>query len=332
MAQENPQRIQTSATLDFLAPFDFEDSAENKLEIRSAELIFFGTLDSTFDALLNFAAHNEDGEYTPEIHEAYVGSNKIVYASSFKLGKFFLGVGRLNSVHQSDWVFISSPRVQTDFFSEEGVADTGIEFSFPLPVAAYWDLTLGVTNGYNFGESTEPDSRPHVPTHYIRPSGYVEHGEVGQLQWGLNYLGRTDAASLQTQLFGVDLTYTKGANTSPVFFLQSELWYRIQNSPTTARSEQIGAYVFPQMSLAENVLLGVRVDIFKDLKLASDTGDLSQDNLNYAFVPTFTYKHSPSATLRTAYTLDTQTTEGQDATVRQKIEFQWIATLGTHSH
>lgn len=88
-AQVSLQNIQTSAAIDITAPLSFDNSENNKLDIRSAELVFFGPLDPTFDAVINLAAHNEDGEYHAELHEAYVGSSKLIPSSRFRAGKFF---------------------------------------------------------------------------------------------------------------------------------------------------------------------------------------------------------------------------------------------------
>ncbi len=77
-AQSLLQNVQTAAAIDITAPFNFENSTDNKLDIRSAELAFFGPLDPTFDAYVNFAAHNEDGEFKAEVHEAYLGSSKLI--------------------------------------------------------------------------------------------------------------------------------------------------------------------------------------------------------------------------------------------------------------
>nr|BFD68458.1 hypothetical protein HAGR004_34800 [Bdellovibrio sp. HAGR004] len=331
------QNMQSAAALDLVAPLHFEDSAENKLDVRSAELIFFGPLDPTFDATLNIAAHNEEGEFVAEVHEAYLGSSKLIPNSRFRAGKFFLGVGKLNQTHRHDWAFISAPRVQSDFFGEEGVADTGAEFSTLLPTDAYWDITVGVTNGYTFGTHEHHDEpgheeseRPHVPTHYLHAVNFVDMGERGALQWGANYLGRTDAEELQTQLYGLDFVFKKTEGKTTQLLVQSEIWYRNQSGPGHETKEEVGAYVFPQTALSERIFLGLRMDLFSELNRTSLSDGSKQGNLNYAAVPTLTFKNSEFSLLRVAYTYDNQTYQGESDTINQKLELQWVAILGAH--
>ncbi|UXR64288.1 outer membrane beta-barrel protein [Bdellovibrio bacteriovorus] len=324
------QNMQSAAALDFVAPLHFEDSAENKLDIRSAELIFFGPLDPTFDATLNFAAHNEEGEFVAEVHEAYVGSSKVIPNSRFRVGKFFLGVGRLNQFHQHDWAFVSAPRVQAAFFDEEGVADTGAEFSTLLPTDSFWDITVGVTNGYTYGHSHDAGEKPQVPTHYLHAVNFVDWGDSGALQWGANYLGRTDATELKTQLYGFDFVYKKSEGKITTLLVQSELWYRNQSGPGYETTEELGAYVFPQIALSERLFVGMRVDLFSEFSRAFISDGSRQKNLNYAAVPTLTFKNSEFSLLRVAYTYDNQTYQGESDTINQKLEFQWVAILGAH--
>lgn len=324
------QNMQSAAALDLVAPLNFEDSAENKLDIRAAELMFFGPLDPTFDAYLNFAAHNEEGEFVAEVHEAYVGSSKVIPNSRFRVGKFFLGVGRLNQFHQHDWAFVSAPRVQAEFFDEEGVADTGAEFSTLLPTDSYWDITLGVTNGYTYGHSHDEGAKPQVPTHYIHPVNFVDFGDAGALQWGMNYLGRTDAAATKTQLYGLDFVFKKMEGKTLSFLFQSEIWYRNLSAPGADTQEDVGAYFYPQMSLSERLFLGLRVDLFSDLSRSFISDGSRQKNLDYGFVPTLTFKNSEFSLLRVAYTYDNQTYQGESDTISQKIELQWVAILGAH--
>lgn len=329
------QNMQSAAALDFVAPLHFENSAENKLDVRSAELIFFGPLDPTFDATLNFAAHNEEGEFVAEVHEAYVGSSKLIPNSRFRAGKFFLGVGKLNQTHRHDWAFVSAPRVQSDFFGEEGVTDTGAEFSTLLPTEAYWDITVGVTNGYTYGAHDDEHGhgegeKPHVPTHYLRAVNFMDMGESGALQWGANYLGRTDAEELKTQLYGFDFVFKKTEGKTTQLLVQSELWYRNQSGPGLETTEEIGAYVFPQTALSERLFVGLRMDLFSELNRTSVSDGSQQGNLNYAVVPTLTFKNSEFSLLRVAYTYDNQTYQGESDKINQKLEFQWVAILGAH--
>lgn len=323
------QNIQTAAAIDIVGPFNFENSADNKFDLRGAEFTFFGPLDPTFDGTLTFAAHNHEGEFHTEVHEAFISSSKLIPSSRIKAGKFFLGVGRLNQFHQHDWAFVSAPRVQSEFFADEGITDSGVQYSVLLPTDSYWDITLGVTNGYTWGESETPAEKPQVPTHYIHPVNFVDFGEAGSLQWGMNYLGRTDAGGLKTQLYGLDFVFKKMTAKTLDFLFQSEIWYRNANSDETARLEDIGAYFFPQTALSDRLFAGLRLDLFQELARNDENGN-AQGNFNYALVPTLTFNNSEFTKFRLAYTYDVRTYEGQSDEVNQMIEVQLIAILGAH--
>ena len=72
-------------------------SANEKMTMRGAEMTFYAPLDHRFDGVLSAAAHDENGETIFELHELHLGSTKMIPRSRFKIGQFFLGVGRLNS-------------------------------------------------------------------------------------------------------------------------------------------------------------------------------------------------------------------------------------------
>jgi hypothetical protein len=275
-----------------------------------------------------FAAHNEEGEYKAEIHEGYIGSSKLIPNSRFKMGKFFLGVGRLNQFHQHDWPFTSTPLVHQKFFGDEGVADTGLEYSYLLPTDSYWDITMGVTSNYSWGEG--PQAKPRTPTYYIHPVNYVDFGETGGLQWGGTYLGRTDSVGLHTQLGGLDFVFKKQEGKLLDFLFQSEFWFQNQDGPNVLRDNSLGAYFYGQKAINENWYAGLRLDIFSDLdKYATDTGE-KQKNLEYDFVPNITYKSSEFALVRFEYILDTQTNQGDSNKVNQTISIQLVGILGAH--
>lgn len=338
LAQGILQNIQTAATIDMVLPFDLEHSGENRLGIRSAELIFYGPLDPTFDATLNLTAHNDHGEFTTELHEGFISSSKLIPQSRLKAGLFLLGVGRLNQKHSHDWIFVSAPEVHHQFFGDEGIADTGVEFSTLLPTESFWELTLGITNGYQLGQhyhddgaahSHDPVEAPHVPTHYAKLSNFLEFENGSGLQWGMSYLGNTDAHATETQLVGMDFVYKISESKYPKFLVESEIWYRKLNGEEVPTTEDFGLYIYPQFALTERVFLGTRFDLFSQPKHYDDLGDYERFT-QYAAVPTLTYKHSEFTLFRLAYTYASNEFSQSGTEIDQKIELQLISILGAH--
>src|SRR5688572_19895389 len=166
---EDGTGLRLSASVDTVANFNLGNAAPHNIIPRGAEIALYGPADHLFDGTLSFAAHgNED--HGVELHEAWIGSTKMIPRSRFRLGQYFLGVGRLNQFHQHDWPFISAPQVHQTFFAFEGVFDTGLEYSYLLPLPFFLELTAGLTQGYTWGHSHARASArpPQVATHYAR--------------------------------------------------------------------------------------------------------------------------------------------------------------------
>ncbi len=97
---------------DIVGDFFSSNGAQNpnQIDIREVELGVFAPADYLFDGALIFAAHNENGSKIAEIHEAYIGSSRLIPNSRFRVGYYFLNIGRLNSFHRHDWPFTSAPK------------------------------------------------------------------------------------------------------------------------------------------------------------------------------------------------------------------------------
>jgi hypothetical protein len=302
---------------------------KNRLEVREAELMLYSPVDHLFHGRLTLAAHLEpDGSFF-EVHEAFLGSTKMIPRSRFRLGQYFLGVGRLNQIHRHDWPFISAPKVQAEFFGMEGVLDTGGEFSTLLPTPFYWDLTVGIANGWTFGHSHSLGAQPDVPTHYIRSVNFLDLPNEGGIQIGLNYLGRKNEAGTRFHYAGLDATAKWRRGKTLAFLLQSEIWGRVLDPAAGPAETTLGAYLYPQVGLSPQWYLGLRGDYYSVLSLKSAAGG-SVNNGTYAAVPTLTFRPSEFATIRAAYTLEYDKPDAAGGNLRHGFEFQATFILGAH--
>lgn len=260
--------LQTSIAVDLLASFPNQEpkgavayQSQEAIKLRSAEFSFFAPIDPRFDGVLTFAAHPEGDQAfgQPEVHEAYIRSSRLIPGIRLKLGQYFLGIGRANQFHQHDWPFILPTLVQTELFeAEEGIIDTGLEVSGLLPLPIFLDLTVGVTNGRDFGHSHSEGERPDSPTHYLRLAGF---GELlgWQQQVAVNYVGRTSSIGERMQLVGLDLTAKYKRYGRTLWLLQSEIWQRQLTLDGDIDRNQ-AAYVFAQYRLDQQWAFGLRYD------------------------------------------------------------------------
>lgn len=332
-AQMNPMNgtgLQTSVAVETLWKQGKAGPGRSDMaEVRGAELMLFAPVDQYFDGVLNLAAHPENTGSVFEIHEAYIQSSKLIPRAKFRAGKFFLAVGRLNSVHRHDWPFTSAPKVHETFFHSEAVNDTGVEFNVMLPTSFYWSVTAGLTNGRTFGHAHDLGEKPEVPVHYIRSAHYWDLPQQGGLQVGFNYLGRTNAAGTEFTYLGIDSVAKWREGSFFRWLIQSEIWMRTQ-SPRGGDSETLlGAYVFPKYGLSQTWSLGVRGDLLTNLSLQDIKGN-HVSNATLALVPTLTWQASEFSRVSLSYTQEMVDPGAGKVQTRNAIEVLMTFIIGAH--
>ena len=89
-------------------------------------------------------------------------------------------------------------------------------------------------------------------------------------------------------------------------------------------------YVFNQWGLSETLLLGMRIDGFKDLsKINSITGK-DINNISYTIAPELTWKSSEFATVRAGFSHSFTREEGKTTEEDSRFELQFVFILGAH--
>lgn len=305
-------------------------SAENRLEVRSVEASYYAPIDHNFDGFASLAAHYEDGETMFELHELVVSTSKLIPRSTVKVGQFFLGIGRLNQIHQHDWAFTSTPKVNETFFDKEGVFDTGLEYNWILPTSAILDLTFGITSGYTWGHTHTAGSKPEIPTMYVRGSQFIPFSTIDGLEYGLNYITRKDSNSNHMHLFGVDITSKIRKARMLAYLIQSEIWYRINENSTGDVSKQIGFYIFTDAAVADRLTLGVRWDSFKDLNKIDPVRVKNLNNIYHKLLGQITFHSSEFSKFRATISRELQIEEGNLTSADTKLALQTVLILGSH--
>ena len=323
--------LQISIAGDMVAEYGLADdsSARERLSSRALEFMFFAPVDHRFDAMASGTAHEEAGQVFFETHEMWIGSSKLIPRTRFRIGQMFPAFGRLQRFHQHDWPFISAPEVQARFFGQEGVIDTGGEFSYLLPIPMFLEWTAGATSGWTFGHSHDEGERPKVPTHFSRLATYVDLGNLGGSEIGLNYVGRTSAEETEMKIFGLDLVAKKRNGRTLTYLLQSETWLREEKRKNSETERILGGYVYAQYGINANWQIGLRLDALTVLSQENALGE-KEDNLNFAWVPTLTYRSSEFATFRLAYNNKRDSVNNKTVNEDSYIQFQVTFILGAH--
>jgi hypothetical protein len=304
-AQAQVQNIQTVLTVDILHAQPFNDNRDNELteeksstDVRAAEMMFYGPIDYQFNGVLNFAAHQHQGEMESEIHEGFIQSSTFIPGHRLKFGKFFLAYGRLNQFHQHDWPITLAPRVHDEIFSFEGISQPGLEVAKTLNLPVYIDITMGIVDGKQWShehhheeEDHEENFTPSHPTFYIHPVTFFDFGQGQGLQLGASFLKRDDIEKRETEIKSLDITFKKrtGAllETLFQFELHSEYSYeqKIKNE---------GLYLYGQISNDQNWFYGFQVDAFQN----AETLQVNNRGYDLAMGPSVTYKSSEFAQFR----------------------------------
>lgn len=185
-------------------------------QLRSAELVFTGSVDPYFDMLVQAALF--DGGI--EIEEAYITTRRLPAGLQFKAGRFLSDVGYINKQHIHSWDFVDQPWMIEHLFGEEGLRENGIQLSWMPATNSYTRFGVELLNGESEGVANyigdgeyeivtvvpeDPDSGNNEPVvHHWEGHNEFNESSAPRLatafaKWAPN-LGYTHA--LQMGLFG----------------------------------------------------------------------------------------------------------------------------------
>lgn len=322
--------IGVAADLVYEQGINRQSGADDKLTLRSAEIMFEAPVDHQFNAKLSAAAHDENGETVFELHEAILESSKLLPRTRITAGQFFLGVGRLNRFHQHDWPFTKAPKVHESFFDSEGVFDLGLEVKHLLPTQNFYELTLGLTSGYRYGHSHTSGAKPKAPTLYARVARFFDWEAASGAELGLNFLSRTDAQDNQMNLLGLDFVSKWRQGRELTFLVQSELWYKNEENQAKHHQEFIGHYIYAQYGITPRNYLGLRIDTYKELSSTNPLNNRKINNIDYGITSNWTFKNSEFALLRSSLSHEFRRQEGITQNQDTRFQLQLVFIIGAH--
>ncbi|PIK13630.1 hypothetical protein [Halobacteriovorax sp. JY17] len=325
-------KISAAADMLYEQGINKSSSAKEKLEMRSAEITLYSPIDHNFNGVISIAAHNHEGKNQFELHELYVENTSFIPRSTLKVGKFFLGIGRLNRFHRHDWLFTSAPKVNEEFFGEEAAFDSGIEYNYLLPTEAIFNLTLGVTIGDDFNHEhdhheddaghDEESEKAKYPTHYLRFSHFKEFSTTKGMETGLNLLRKKNAHGEEQTLLGLDYILKNRVGKVNTFVLQSEVWFR-ESEEEGVKTEELGGYIFNDYSILESSSIGFRVDVLKNLTSTTD-------QLDYGTTGQYTFNSSEFSKIRASLSHTFSRHDGSTLNKDTKAMLQVVFILGSH--
>ncbi len=121
------------------------------------ELSISANIDDKFYGSLTTAIVYEDSETEVELEEAYIETLKLGRGFTIRGGKFFSGIGYLNSIHDHAHDFADRPLVYDAMFGGH-LVDTGVQFRWVAPTDRYFSLGTEVTTGSEFPGGDNDDN------------------------------------------------------------------------------------------------------------------------------------------------------------------------------
>lgn len=109
--------------------------------LKEAELGLQSTVDPYSKADVFIAFHDEEA---PELEEGYLTFLSLPAGLQARVGKFRNGFGRFNLTHPGETPFADRPLAASTYLGEDGLASTGAELSWLVPLPVYLQLAATI--------------------------------------------------------------------------------------------------------------------------------------------------------------------------------------------
>jgi len=121
------------------------------------ELAISANIDDKFYGSMNTAIVYENGTTTLELEEAFVETLGLGHGLTIKGGRFFSGIGYLNSIHDHAHDFADRPLVYDALFGGH-LTQTGLQANWVAPTDFYLSLGAEVSSGSEFPGGTNDNN------------------------------------------------------------------------------------------------------------------------------------------------------------------------------
>jgi hypothetical protein len=116
------------------------------LSLSESELGLAASIDPWLRGVANISLHPDN---TVSVEEAYVQTTSLGNGLSLKAGRFFSGVGYLNSQHAHSWDFADNPLAYQAYLGTQ-YGDDGVQLSWIAPIDQYVELGIELGRGRGF--------------------------------------------------------------------------------------------------------------------------------------------------------------------------------------
>lgn len=131
----------------FQLPADAEVGPGSRgFSLAESELGLAANIDPWWRGVANIALH---GDNTLSVEEAYVQTTALGNGLSLKGGRFFSGVGYLNSAHAHSWDFVDNPLAYQALLGTQ-YGDDGVQLRWLAPLDQYLELGAELGRGRSY--------------------------------------------------------------------------------------------------------------------------------------------------------------------------------------
>jgi hypothetical protein len=315
---------------------------EAGLALGESEVNIAANVDDKFRASVTLALG--DGA---EVEEAFLQTMSLPEGFAVKFGRFFSGIGYLNSHHAHTDDFAMRPLAYQAFLGKN-FADDGIQVSLLAPTDIFWELGMEVYRGDSFPAAGAANSGLGVKTLFSHIGADIDQSQSWRA--GLSYLsakvdGRLAANELEdsfrgdSELWLADFIWkwapngnTKSTNAK----IQGEYFWRneqgllnnLGQSDLAVDNDQSGWYVQGIYQFMPQWRVGLRYEALRSDDAGADFSGTVLDKLQHdpkQVSVMFDWSNSEFSRIRLQYSQDKSSTDSADLWL-----LQYIAAFGAH--
>ncbi len=215
--------------------------------LTESELGMYANIDPYFYGAMNYSIHPDD---TASVEEAFIQTIALSNGFTVKAGRFFSGIGYLNSQHSHTWDFVDAPLAYQAFLGTQ-FGDDAVQVKWLAPTDTFLEIGAELGRGRPFPGSNRDKNGSGAGTVFAHVGGDV--GISNSWRIGLSTLqtspqGRefsdtniagntvTNSFSGDTHLWIADFVWKYAPNGNPIytnFKLQAEYLRRRDNGDLT---------------------------------------------------------------------------------------------------
>ena len=160
------------------------------------ELVLSANIDDLYYGRFTLAFAEHDGEMETEVEEAFIETLGLPGGLSLRAGRFFSGIGYLNSHHRHAWDFSDAPLVYRAMLGGQAI-DDGVQLRWLAPTPLFLQLGVEKTRGERFPAGGAANDGSGVSAAFIEIGGDVgvSHSwQLGLSRWQAEVIDRAAGA------------------------------------------------------------------------------------------------------------------------------------------